>query len=104
MMMAPTPVALVAAAIERLLREPSAGIFQLTGPRDIAYSEVALHLARRAGADPALVEAVSAYTAGLPEGSTAPHTTLDSAALRERFGIAVPDAIEVIAELADTCC
>ena len=103
MMMAPTPVALVAQAIERLLAEPNAGIFQLTGPRDIAYSEVALHLARHVGADPALVEAVSAYSAGLPPGSTAANTTLDSTALRERFGIAVPDAIEVIDALIESC-
>lgn len=103
MMMAPTPVGLVAAAIEHLLREPTAGVFQLTGPRDVAYSEVALHLARRVGADPGLVELVSAYTAGLPEGSTAANTTLDSRVLRERFGIAVPDALEVIDELVETC-
>jgi dTDP-4-dehydrorhamnose reductase len=103
MMMAPTPVALVVAAIERLLTEPSSGIFQLTGPRDIAYSEVALHLARRVGADPMLVEAVSAYSAGLPEGSTAANTTLDSSALCERFAIAVPDAIEVIDGLIESC-
>jgi dTDP-4-dehydrorhamnose reductase len=103
MMMAPTPVALVAQAIERLFAEPTIGIFQLTGPRDIAYSEVALHLARRIGADPALVEMVSAYSAGLPPGSTAANTTLDSSALRKRFGIAVPDAIEVIDELVETC-
>ena len=103
MHMAPTPVALVAGAIERLLAEPSAGIFQLTGPRDIAYSAVALHLAQKLGADPALVEKVSAYSAGLPLGSTAPHTTLDSSALRQRFGIAVPDAIGVIDDLFETC-
>jgi dTDP-4-dehydrorhamnose reductase len=103
MMMAPTPVAVAAAAIERLLAEPNPGIFQLTGPRDVAYSEVAAHLARRLGADPALVDPVSAYSAGLPSGSTAQHTTLDSSALRERFGIAVPDAWDVIDELADTC-
>lgn len=103
MVMAPTPVALVAQAIERLLAEPNLGIFQLTGPRDIAYSEVALHLARRIGADPALVEAVSAETAGLPEGSTVANTTLDSSALRKRFGIEVPDAWNVIDELMETC-
>ena len=103
MMMAPTPVARVAEAIERLLSEPKAGIFQLTGPRDIAYSEVALHLAHRIGADPALVEAVSAYSAGLPPGSTAPFTTLDSSGLRERFAIETPDALEVIDALIETC-
>jgi dTDP-4-dehydrorhamnose reductase len=103
MMMAPTPVAVAASAIERLLAEPNPGIFQLSGPRDVAYSEVAAHLARSLGADPALVDPVSAYSAGVPPGSTAQHTTLDSSALRERFGIAVPDAWEVIDELLETC-
>jgi dTDP-4-dehydrorhamnose reductase len=103
MQMAPTPVALVAAVIERLLSEPRPGIVQLTGPRDIAYSEVALQLAGKLGADPALVEKVSAYSAGLPAGSTAPHTTLDSSTLRDRFGIVVPDAVTVIDNLFETC-
>jgi dTDP-4-dehydrorhamnose reductase len=103
MHMAPTPVALVAEAIERLLAEPRTGISQLTGPLDIAYSDVALHLAQKLGADPALVEKVSAYSAGLPLGSTVPHTTLDSTALQQRFGIAAPDAVAVIDNLFETC-
>ena len=103
MQMAPTPVALVAAAIEQLLATPKPGIVQLTGPRDIAYSEVALHLAEKLGTDPGLVERVSAYSAGLPPGSTARHTTLDSSALHKRFGITVPDAAAVIDELYETC-
>jgi dTDP-4-dehydrorhamnose reductase len=103
MMMAPTPVALVATAIERLLAAPASDIFQLTGPTDIAYSDIAVHLAGRIGADAGLVEAVSAYTAGLPEGSTARHTTLESSALHKRFGIAVPDPWRVIDDLIDTC-
>jgi dTDP-4-dehydrorhamnose reductase len=103
MMMAPTPVALVATAIERLLAVPQSGIFQLTGPRDIAYSDIAAHLARGVSADPGLVQRVSAYSADLPLGSTARHTTLDSSALREGFGIIVPDALAVIDELSETC-
>jgi dTDP-4-dehydrorhamnose reductase len=103
MMMAPTPVRLVAKIIEHLTMDPNAGIFQLSGPRDVAYSEVAFRLADIFDADPALVEAVSAYSAGLPPGSTAPHTTLDSSALRERFGIYVPDAWAVIDALIETC-
>ena len=103
MVMAPTPVMLVAEAIERLLTESQSGIFQLTGPRDIAYSEIADYLARKVTADPALIERVSAYSANLPEGSTAPNTTLDSSVLRERFGIVVPDASAVIDDLAETC-
>jgi dTDP-4-dehydrorhamnose reductase len=103
MMMAPTPVAQVAAAIERLLGAPTSGIFQLTGPRDVDYVAVARHLAQRIGAAPGLVETVSAYSVGLPVGSTARNTTLDSSALAERFGIAVPDAWAVIDELIETC-
>lgn len=103
MMMAPTPVALVAAAIERLLAVPTSGVFQLTGPRDVDYGAVALYLAKRIDVDPGLVETVSAYSAGLPAGSTARNTTLDSSALAERFGIVVPDAWPVVDALIETC-
>lgn len=103
MMMAPTPVAQVVEAIERLLSTPSSGFFQLTGPRDADYGAIARHLAGRIGADPALVETVSAYSAGLPIGSTARNTTLDSSALAERFGITVADVSAVIDELIETC-
>jgi dTDP-4-dehydrorhamnose reductase len=103
MMMAPTPVALAAAAIKQLVSAPQPGIFQLSGPRDVAYSEVGLYLAHRVGADRALVRPVSASSAGQTPGSTAQHTTLDSSALRERFGITVPHAWEVIDALIETC-
>jgi len=103
MHMAPTPVVQVAEAIEHLLAQPAPGIFQLTGPRDIAYSEIAYYLARWLGADNQLVEPVSAYSAGLPPGSTAANTTLDSSALRQRFGIAVADAWAVIDDLIQSC-
>jgi dTDP-4-dehydrorhamnose reductase len=103
MQMAPTPIALVARAIECLLATPSPGIFQLTGPKDVPYSEVAARLVRMVGTDPALVERVSAYSAGLPVGSTPQHTTLDSGALAARFGIVAPEPWSVIDTLANTC-
>jgi dTDP-4-dehydrorhamnose reductase len=103
MMMAPTPVSVVAAALEYLLRETISGVFQLSGPRDVAYSAVAERLAGKLGADRALVQPVSAYSAGLPEGSAARHTTLDGTVLRERFGIAVADAWEVMDNIIDSC-
>jgi dTDP-4-dehydrorhamnose reductase len=103
MVMAPTPIALVARAIECLLATPSPGIFQLTGPKDVPYSEVAARLVRMVGTDPALVERVSAYSAGLPVGSTPQHTTLDSGALAARFGIVAPEPWSVIDALASTC-
>ena len=40
MTMAPTPTGLVTAAIEALMADRAHGIYQLTGPRDVAYSEV----------------------------------------------------------------
>jgi dTDP-4-dehydrorhamnose reductase len=101
MVMAPTPVAIVSAAIAGLLDQGVPGIFQLTGPRDVSYAQIAVYLARRAGADPELVTPVSARSAGIPEGSTAHHTTLDTAAIRDRLGIVVPDPWEVIDEIAE---
>lgn len=103
MMMAPTPVALVAQAIDQLLPVPTSGIFQLTGPRDVDYGAVARYLALRIGADPKLVATVSAYSADLPIGSTARNTTLDSSALAERFDIVVPDVWLVVDQLIETC-
>jgi dTDP-4-dehydrorhamnose reductase len=98
MMLAPTPVELAAAAIAGLMRERARGIFQLTGPRDVSYADLALHLAESLGADPSLVDRVSAATAGMPAGATPRHTTLDSSAIRDRFGLAVPDVWAVIDE------
>jgi dTDP-4-dehydrorhamnose reductase len=96
MTMAPTPIDAVARAIEALMRDRMAGVFQLTGARDVAYAEVGHHLAERLGADPTLVIQTSVKQAGLPTGVAPAHTTLDSRALQERYGIAVPDAWEVL--------
>jgi dTDP-4-dehydrorhamnose reductase len=96
MTMAPAPMDLVARAIEALMRDRAAGVFQLTGPRDVTYGEVGRFLAERIGADPALVVRTSVKEAGLPAGIGPAHTTLDSSALRERYGIVVPDAWDVL--------
>ena len=90
MVMAPTPIGVAAAAITALLAERCSGIWQLTGPWDISYAEIAAYIAGRVDADPALVRPVAAAAVGMPKGSTPRHTTLDSSALRARFGIAVP--------------
>jgi dTDP-4-dehydrorhamnose reductase len=97
MMMAPVPITLVSQAIAVLLRDRATGIFQLSGPRDVTYADVARHVARRVGAAERLVEAVSAPD--MPVGAIPPHTTLDSTLLRDRYGIAVPDAFEVVDEV-----
>jgi dTDP-4-dehydrorhamnose reductase len=101
MVLAPVPAGTAAAAISALLTNRAAGIWQLTGPRDVSYAETAAYVAARAGADPGLVRAVPAASAGMPEGSTPPHTTLDSSALRDRFDIAAPDPWLTISQVLD---
>jgi dTDP-4-dehydrorhamnose reductase len=96
MTMAPTPLDLVTAAIAALMRDRAAGIFQLTGAADVAYADIGLYLAGRLGAPSMLVEITSAAAIGLPPGSTPMHTTLDSTALRERYGIAAPPVWKLI--------
>jgi dTDP-4-dehydrorhamnose reductase len=99
MTFAPTPIHLVCKAIAALLQERPSGIFQLTGPRDIPYTEAGRLLATRLEADLSLVRAMRARDAGLPEGSTPRHTTLDSRRLQERYGIEVPDVGAVVENL-----
>jgi dTDP-4-dehydrorhamnose reductase len=96
MTMAPAPTALVSDVILALLRSRAEGIFQFTGARDVSYAETGRYLAARLQADPKLVEETSALGNGLPDGATPRHTTLDSSAIRERFGLQCPDAWPVI--------
>lgn len=93
---APVPVDVVSHAISDLLREEARGIFQLSGPQDHPYSDIANYLAKKLDANPDLVRSISANGAGLPKGSIRRHTTLASARLRELCGLAVPDAWSVI--------
>jgi dTDP-4-dehydrorhamnose reductase len=99
MTMAPIPVELVALSIARMMEDRLPVIAQLTGPRDVAYAEVGRFLAEKIGADPRLVEPVSALENGMPRGSTPRYTTLDSSYLATRYGLTVPDAFDVIGEL-----
>ncbi len=95
MRMAPTPIELVSGAIGELLQDRAAGIFQLTGPRDVTYAEVGYFLAERLNANPSQVTVASARSS-MPEGSTPWHTTLESQRLRDRYGFLAPDAWEVV--------
>jgi dTDP-4-dehydrorhamnose reductase len=97
MTMAPVAAATVVRAIEALMGARAAGIFQLSGPRDVAYLDAAFFLAERLGADRSLVHRASLAESNPPPGAGPPHTTLDSRALAERYGITVPDAFEVLA-------
>jgi dTDP-4-dehydrorhamnose reductase len=100
LMFAPVPVALAVDAVAALLADRARGIFQLSGPRDISYSAAAHFLARRLGADETLIADMSARDGGQPPGAAAPFTSLDSSALRARYGIVVPDAWDVLDGIA----
>lgn len=96
MTLAPVPIDLASAAIIALMSDRARGVFQLAGPRDATYAEVARFIAKRLGADPGLVQESNLRDAGLPEGAGPRHTTLDSSLLRERYGLRVPDVWNVV--------
>jgi dTDP-4-dehydrorhamnose reductase len=96
MTVAPVPADTATAAIAALLDNKMPGVFQLTGSRDVTYTEVGKYLAREVDASPDLVVPTSAYSAKMPKGSTPRCTTLDSSALRDKFGIVVPDVLDTL--------
>src|ERR1700733_3130866 len=98
--LAPTPTDLVCTAITALLQDRARGIFQLTGPRDVTYADIGGFLAAYLGADQNLVNPTSARAAGLPEGATPPHTTLDSSLLRVHYGLEVADVWDAVERVA----
>jgi dTDP-4-dehydrorhamnose reductase len=101
MMAAPTLTDAVTAAIIALLQARETGVWQLSGSHDVSYAEIARFIAGRIGADPKLVEPVAAADAGMPEGATPCHTTLDCSALERRFGIHPQDPWQVVEAVLD---
>ena len=96
MMTAPTPAGDAATSIVELLKASETGVWQLSGTRDVSYASIARFIAGRIDADPNLIEPVTAADAGMPEGATPFHTTLDCRALEQRFGIRPQDPWQVI--------
>jgi dTDP-4-dehydrorhamnose reductase len=99
MTIAPVPVDIVAASIACLMEDRPRIVAQLTGPRDLTYVDMGRFVAETIGADPGLVDPVSALDSGLPRGSTPRNTTLDSSYLAGRYGLTVPDAFDIVGKL-----
>jgi dTDP-4-dehydrorhamnose reductase len=99
MTLAPVPVGMVAQSIASLMRDRSHVIAQLSGPRDVTYWELGRFLAARMGSDIELVRRTSAVAAGMPAGSLPRHTTLDSSLISDRYGLVVPDILNVFEKL-----
>jgi dTDP-4-dehydrorhamnose reductase len=101
MTLSPVPVDLVCAAIIALTGNRARGTFQLSGPTDVTYGDVARLIAGKLKADPALVSETSFTSANLPEGIAPRHTTLDSSLLEERYGIAASNPTTVIGKITE---
>jgi dTDP-4-dehydrorhamnose reductase len=99
MTMAPVPIGLVATAIACMMQDRLPIVAQFTGSQDVSYADIGSFLAQEIGADPKLVQAVSALENGLPPGSTPRHTTLDSSYIVNKYGLTVPGVFEVISDL-----
>ena len=93
MVLAPVPISTVEPAVSSLLEDGAEGVFQLSGPSDVAYVEFARYLATALGASTALVQENSVAISGLPPGSAPRHTTMDSQELVRRYQISAPDAV-----------
>ena len=102
MTMAPAEMATVAEAIAALMKDAARGIFQLTGPRDLSYFEIGCHIADRLGANRVLVRQGSTVDAGLPAGSARPYTTLNSSRLRDEYGFAASDVLNIVDSVVAT--
>jgi dTDP-4-dehydrorhamnose reductase len=92
-------VEVVANVIAALLQDRVSGVFQLSGQRDLTYVELATELTRRLGVTEALVEPVSARSAGLPPAATPRYTSLDSSVIRDRYGLSAPDIAQILDEV-----
>src|SRR5258707_2180363 len=98
--LAPTPTDLVCTAIAALLQGRARGFVQLAEPAEVSYAEIGGFLAAYLDADQKLVNQTSAREAGLPEGATPLHTTLDSSLMRVHYGLEVPDVWDVVERVA----
>jgi dTDP-4-dehydrorhamnose reductase len=87
-----SPVSLdfVLHALNRIGGAFAPGVFQVSGERDVAYAEIATHLARRLNVDERLVQPRSAQQLDLRLDHLPAHTTMDVSRLREELDLTPP--------------
>ena len=100
LVIAPVSLDLAAAVIAAAARMPLGRMLQVSARGDISYAEVALRLAARWGAAPELIQPVTAAESEVRLEHVPAHTTLDTAAVRDRLGIEPPDPWAAIDEVA----
>ena len=94
--MAPVPLEQVSGVMGRLGSLREAGIYHVSGARDIAYAEAAQIGAAAFGVGQELVEPVTVAESGVGLEHAPRYTALDCALTTERLGFAPPDPEPVI--------
>jgi dTDP-4-dehydrorhamnose reductase len=96
MVLAPIPLDFAVTALAAIGRAKRGGIWQISGPDDIAYVEAARLIAQRLGQPEDRVRAVSARERGFAAHLTPRHTTLDTSRLRQELALIPPPAATVL--------
>lgn len=96
MQIAPVTLGDVVGALITLAGSAEAGIFQISGARDISYFDAARHLAGRVGADASQVKACSARALGFPDTEITSYSSLASDRYSRLTGWAPPDPLAAL--------
>lgn len=91
LVLAPVPLACAVSVLRLIAELRLAGVWQVSGHRDVSYAEAACWGAQVLGANERLIEPVSARTQGFSAEPIPTHTTLDIDRLRSVLGIEPPD-------------
>lgn len=101
LVMAPVTTAYVTTALVRIGTSRLAGVFQVTGDRDISYAEAGRYMAERLRVDPGLVHGIRSEEEGIVIEVRPRHTTLDGARAEAELGMRPQDVWQAIRESLD---
>ncbi len=87
----PLPLSFAIQVLCDVVSKPIDGIVQVSGNRDVSYSQLAYRLAQRMGVSEDLVEPIRAQDSKLFLEHLPHNTTLDTTRLNEEFGMKAPD-------------
>jgi dTDP-4-dehydrorhamnose reductase len=98
---APIGVQHALAALAAIGEHGDAGIYQVSGARDVSYEDVARHLAERMGASQRLVAGYPAASRGIAPEDVLPFTSLDVSRLSELTGFEALEPYAVLDSMVD---
>lgn len=96
MVVSPIPLGCVISVLRIMISKKMPGVFQVSGNKDISYSDVAYLGADVLNLDPGLIQPISARRSTDFTEEIMKHTTLDMSQLREKIGVEPPDSEDVI--------